>query len=471
MVLSKKTRIESDSMGKVDVPIDAYWGAQTQRSIKYFSIGSEKPPRAFVRALGIVKLCAAQTNASLKRLPVDVVDAIILSSHEVICGALDDHFPLSIWQTGSGTQSNMNANEVISNRAIEILGGELGSNTPVHPNDHVNLGQSSNDTIPTAMHIAVVEQLHMRLIPAIESLRAEVAAKSLEWMGIIKIGRTHLQDATPLSLGQEFSAYEYQLALGLERIEACLPRLLSLAQGGTAVGTGLNTAPNFSIIFAEKVSIFTKLGFVSSPNKFESLASHDAMVECHGVLNTLAVSLNKIANDIRLLASGPRCGIGELSLPENEPGSSIMPGKVNPTQCEALSMVCAQVMGNQTTVTIAGAQGHLQLNTFKPVIMYNLLQSIQLLADSVNSFNKYCVVGIKPNLKKIDYLLNQSLMLVTALTPIIGYDKAAEIVKKAHNEGSTLRQAAISSGYFSASEFDAAVLPSSMIDPQSGKSA
>jgi fumarate hydratase class II len=468
MLLSKTTRVEKDSLGRVDVPADVYWGAQTQRAIKYFSIGSEKPPRSFIRALGIVKYCATQTNASLNRLPMDIVDAMLESSMEVINGKLDEHFPLSIWQTGSGTQSNMNANEVISNRAIKILGGKLGSNIPVHPNDHCNLGQSSNDTIPTAMHIAVVEQLHKILIPAIESLRVVVADKSVEWMSIIKTGRTHLQDATPLSLGQEFSAYEQQLALGLQRIDACLPRLLSLAQGGTAVGTGLNTAPEFSSLFAENVSRYTNLDFVSSSNKFESLASHDAMVECHGVLNTLAVSLNKISNDIRLLGSGPRCGIGELILPENEPGSSIMPGKVNPTQCEALCMVCAQVMGNQTTVTISGAQGHLQLNTFKPVIMYNLLQSIQLLADSVNSFNKYCVMGIKPNLEKIDELLKHSLMLVTALTPIIGYDKAAEIAKKAHSEGITLRQAALESGYLSSSEFDDVVIPGSMIHPQRG---
>jgi fumarate hydratase class II len=464
--MTSPTRIESDSFGDIEVPADRYWGAQTQRSLQFFAIGEETLPLPMIRALGVVKYCAVQANMTLGRLDRTLGEAIAAAALEVLEGRLNEHFPLVVWQTGSGTQSNMNANEVIANRAIEMLGGTLGSKAPVHPNDHCNLGQSSNDSFPTAMHIAVVETLHSQLLPALEALRATFAGKVAQWQSIIKIGRTHLQDATPLTLGQEFSGFEQQLALSAARLQGCLPRLYPLAQGGTAVGTGLNTAPGFAELFAAGVTELTGLPFSSSDNKFEALASHDAMVELSGALNTVAVSLNKIANDIRLLASGPRCGLGELRLPANEPGSSIMPGKVNPTQCEALTMVCAQVMGNHTTVTVAGAQGQLQLNVFKPVIVHNVLQSLRLLADAVNSFNRHCAAGIEPDRERIAALLERSLMLVTALTPLIGYEKSAAIAEAAHQRGISLREAALDSGYISAGDFDAHVRADAMLGPQ-----
>jgi fumarate hydratase, class II len=464
--METNSRFESDSFGEIEIEQGALWGAQTQRSLHFFAIGDETMPRAMIRALGIVKHCAAQVNAKQGRLDDSLATTICTAADEVISGRLDDHFPLSVWQTGSGTQSNMNANEVIANRAIVLLGGVLGSKTPVHPNDHCNLGQSSNDTFPTAMHIAAVEQIHHHLLPNLQALCQTMATKSREWHALIKTGRTHLQDATPLSLGQEFSAYEQQLLLAKQRIGDCMPRLLPLAQGGTAVGTGINTTPQFAEQFAAAVASFTGLPFVTAVNKFEALATHDALVECHGVLNTLAVGLNKIANDIRLLSSGPRTGFGELLLPENEPGSSIMPGKVNPTQCEALSMVCAQVMGNQVAVSVAGAQGHLQLNVYKPVIIYNVLQSIRLLGDAMGSFNAHCAVGIQPNRERIAELLDRSLMLVTALTPLIGYDKAATIAKTAHQQGLSLRNAALASGEVTAEQYDRLVRPEQMIRPR-----
>lgn len=460
------TRTETDSFGSIEVPADRYWGAQTQRSLGNFKIGDERLPRPLIRALGIVKRCAALTNIAQNNLDERIGTFIVGAAQEVIEGKLDGHFPLVIWQTGSGTQSNMNANEVISNLAIERMGGLIGSKTPVHPNDHVNRSQSTNDAFPTAMHIATVEQLHLLLIPALDHLYSILVDKSQAWKDIIKIGRTHLQDATPLTLGQEFSGYAAQVSLGVERINDSLKRLYPLAQGGTAVGTGLNSKPGFGEKFAEEVATFTRLPFKSAPNKFEALAAHDAMVEISGVLNTIAVSLNKIANDIRLLASGPRSGFGEISLPENEPGSSIMPGKVNPTQCEAISMVCAQVMGNHTTVTFAGAQGHLELNVFKPVIAYNVLQSIRLLGDAVVSLTDHCIVGIEPNLDRIAELMEKSLMLVTALTPHIGYDKAASIAKLALTNGSTLREEAVGGGFVTAEEFDKMVRPEEMIFPK-----
>ncbi len=463
---TSKTRTETDSFGPIEVPADKYWGAQTQRSLGNFKIGDERLPRPMIRALGIVKRCAALTNMAQKTLDEKTGDAIVEAAQDVIDGKLDDNFPLVIWQTGSGTQSNMNINEVISNLATERLGGVMGSKTPVHPNDHVNRSQSTNDAFPTAMHIATVEQLQHALIPALENLYAALAKKSQAWKEIIKIGRTHLQDATPLTLGQEFSGYAAQVRLGIERINDSLKRLYPLAQGGTAVGTGLNSKPGFGEKFTKEVANFTRLPFTSAPNKFEALATHDAMVEISGVLNTLAVSLNKIANDIRLLASGPRSGFGELSLPENEPGSTIMPGKVNPTQCEAMSMVCAQVIGNHITVTFAGAQGHLELNVFKPVIAYNVLQSIRLLGDAVMSLTDNCIVGIEPNRERIAELLEKSLMLVTALTPHIGYDKAASIAKLALKNGTTLREEAIASGFVSPEEFDIFVRPEEMIFPK-----
>jgi len=464
--MNNQTRTETDSFGPIQVPADKYWGAQTQRSLGNFKIGEERMPRPLIRALGIVKRCAALTNVAQKTLDERIGAAITDAAQDVIEGKLDDNFPLVIWQTGSGTQSNMNANEVISNLAIERLGGTMGSKTPVHPNDHVNRSQSTNDAFPTAMHIATVEQLHHALLPALEHLHKALADKSDAWQDIIKIGRTHLQDATPLTLGQEFSGYAAQVKLGIDRINDSLKRLYPLAQGGTAVGTGLNSKPGFGKKFAEEVAKFTGLPFTSADNKFEALATHDAMVEISGVLNTIAVSLNKIANDIRLLASGPRSGFGELSLPENEPGSSIMPGKVNPTQCEAMSMVCAQVMGNHITVTFAGAQGHLELNVFKPVIAYNVLQSIRLLADAVMSLTDNCIVGIEPNRERIAELMEKSLMLVTALTPHIGYDKAASIAKLALKNGTTLREEAIASGWVTAEEFDKFVRPDEMIAPK-----
>ena len=458
-------RQESDSFGSLDVPIGKYWGAQTARSLMNFPIGREHLPPSLIHALGVVKLAAATVNMSEGRLPSELGKAICQAAEEVARGKLDDHFPLVIWQTGSGTQSNMNANEVIANRAIELLGGEIGSKDPVHPNDHVNMGQSSNDTFPTAMHIAAAMEINRRLLPALTHLHDALEAKVAAFSDIVKIGRTHTQDATPLTLGQEFSGYVAQLEFSRERIEQSLVGLYRLAQGGTAVGTGINSTADFAAEFASNVSEFTSLPFVTAPNKFEALASHDAAVFAHGALNTLACSLMKIANDIRLLASGPRSGLGELSLPANEPGSSIMPGKVNPTQCEAVTMVCAQVMGNQTTVTMGGATGHFELNVFKPVIANSLLQSIQLLADSMVSFTDRCVVGIEANTQRIEELMERSLMLVTALAPSIGYDKATKIAKEAHANGTTLKEEALRLGYVSEEEFDRVVRPEDMVRP------
>jgi fumarate hydratase class II len=458
-------RIESDSMGKVEVPADHYWGAQTQRSLHNFKIGGERMPPALVRALGVQKRASAQANIALGVLDAKLGEAIVKAATEVIDGKMADEFPLVVWQTGSGTQTNMNANEVISNRAIELLGGEKGSKKPVHPNDHVNMGQSSNDSFPTAMHIAAVEEIEHKLIPALIGLEAALSAKSNEFSAIVKIGRTHLQDATPLTLGQEFSGYAKQVEYGIARVRSALPRLLQLAQGGTAVGTGLNAKIGFAEKFAEEAAKITGLPFVTAENKFEALAAHDALVEASGALNTLAASFMKIANDIRLLGSGPRCGIGEIHLPENEPGSSIMPGKVNPTQSEAMTMVAAQVMGNHVTVTIAGATGHFELNVFKPVIIFNVLQSIRLLADAANSFTENCVVGIEARTDRIEKLLYDSLMLVTALNPHIGYDNAAKVAKKAHAEGTTLKEAAIELGLLTEEQFAAWVKPEDMIGP------
>ncbi len=459
----QETRTETDSFGAIQVPAEKYWGAQTQRSLLNFKIGDEQLPRPLIRALGIVKHCAALANITLKAIDSEVGYAIAEAALEVVDGNLDHHFPLVVWQTGSGTQSNMNANEVISNLAIERLGGTLGSKIPVHPNDHCNCSQSSNDTFPTAMHIATVEQLHNLLIPALKHLHETLSEKSESWQEIVKIGRTHLQDATPLTLGQEFSGYATQIKFGMDRINDSLKRLYPLAQGGTAVGTGLNAKNGFAETFAVNVAKVTDLPFSSAPNKFETLAAHDAMVEISGVLNTLAVSLNKIANDIRFLGSGPRAGLGELSLPENEPGSSIMPGKVNPTQCEAMTMVCAQIMGNHTTITVAGAQGHFELNVFKPVIVYNVLQSIRLLADAVNSLTDNCIVGIKPNIERISELRDRSLMLVTALVPHIGYDNAATIAKLALENDTTLREEAINGGFITGEMFDRIMRPEKMV--------
>jgi fumarate hydratase class II len=458
-------RIESDSMGKVEVPADRYWGAQTQRSLHNFKIGGERMPPALVRALGIQKKAAALANLALGKLDKGLVDAIAKAADEVIDGSLIEHFPLVVWQTGSGTQTNMNANEVISNRAIELLGGVMGSKKPVHPNDHVNYGQSSNDSFPTAMHIAAGVEAKTRLIPALAHLHRALAAKSEEFKDIVKIGRTHLQDATPITLGQEFSAYAKQIENGIKRVEAALPRIYELAQGGTAVGTGLNAAKGFAERFAEEVAAITGLPFVTAENKFEALAAHDALVELSGALNTLAASAMKIANDVRLLGSGPRCGFGEIHLPENEPGSSIMPGKVNPTQAEAMTMVASQIIGNHVTVTIAGSNGHFELNVFKPVIIFNVLQSIRLLADAAESFTDNCVVGIEARTDRIEKLLHESLMLVTALNPHIGYDKAAKVAKKAHAEGTTLKQAALALGFLTEQEFDLWVRPESMLGP------
>ncbi|MDF3023165.1 MAG: Fumarate hydratase class [Alphaproteobacteria bacterium] len=459
-------RIETDSMGEVEVSARKYWGAQTQRSLQNFKIGVERMPLPLVRALGVQKKAAALANIELKILDPKIGAAIIDAAEEVMDGTLNEHFPLVVWQTGSGTQTNMNINEVVSNRAIEIMGGEMGSKKPVHPNDHVNMGQSSNDTFPTVMHIAAVEQISHELLPAMEKLTKALAKKSKEFSKIIKIGRTHLQDATPVTLGQEFSGYAVQVKYGIERVQACLPRLSQLAQGGTAVGTGLNCKRGFAALFAKKVSEITGLEFTTAENKFEAMAAHDAIVETSGALNTVACSLMKIANDIRLLGSGPRCGIGEIHLPENEPGSSIMPGKVNPTQSEAMTMVCAQIMGNHTTISIAGSNGHFELNVFKPVMIYNLLQSIRLLADACNSFTDNCVIGIEPNLDRIKRLLDESLMLVTALNPVIGYDNAAKIAKKALREDKTLKQAAIALKLLTSEAFDEAVRPENMIGPK-----
>jgi fumarate hydratase class II len=460
-----KTRTESDTFGPIEVDASVYWGAQAQRSLGNFKIGWEKQPQPVVRALGIVKRAAAEANMELGRLDPKIGQAIVAAAQEVIDGKLDAHFPLSVWQTGSGTQSNMNANEVISNRAIEMLGGEMGSKAPVHPNDHVNMSQSSNDTYPTAMHIAAAEQVHHDVIPALEHLLGALRVKQAAFDPIIKIGRTHTQDATPLTLGQEFSGYAQQVENGLKRIRLAQPGLLELAQGGTAVGTGLNAPVGFAELVAAKIAAITGLPFVSAPNKFEALAAHDAMVFSHGALNTVAGALFKIANDIRFLGSGPRSGLGELSLPENEPGSSIMPGKVNPTQCEALTMVCTQVFGNHATLTFAGASGHFELNVFNPVMAYNFLQSCRLLADAAVSFTDNCVVGIEAREDNIKAALERSLMLVTALAPKIGYDAAAKIAKTAHKNGTTLREEAVGGGYVTNEEFDEVVRPEKMISP------
>ena len=461
----KKTRTETDTFGPIEVDADKYWGAQAQRSLGNFKIGWERQPLAIVRALGIVKRAAAETNMALGRLDKKVGEAIVRASQEVMEGKLDDHFPLVVWQTGSGTQSNMNANEVISNRAIEMLSGEKGSKKPVHPNDHVNMSQSSNDTYPTAMHIACAEEIVHRLLPALQKLRNALNDKAQAWAGIVKIGRTHTQDATPLTLGQEFGGYTQQVENGIKRIEQTLPSLMELAQGGTAVGTGLNAPKGFAEMIAERIASITQLPFKSAPNKFEALAAHDAMVMSHGAISTLAAGLFKIANDIRLLGSGPRSGLGELSLPENEPGSSIMPGKVNPTQCEALTQVCVQIFGNNTAITFAGSQGHFELNVYNPVMGYNFLQSVRLMADAAVSFTDNCVVGIEPRADNIKAGLERSLMLVTALAPKIGYDAAAKIAKMAHKNGTTLRQEAVGGGYVTDKEFDEIVDPRKMLGP------
>ncbi len=461
-----RTRIETDSLGEVDVPADKYWGAQTQRSLENFKIGGERMPAPLIHALGIVKKAAAQANKDLGVLDPKLSDAIQFAADEVIDGSLADHFPLVVWQTGSGTQSNMNTNEVIANRAIDLLGGEIGSKSPVHPNDHVNMGQSSNDTFPTAMHIACGEQIHHELIPSLEHFHQNLKDKSQVFDKIVKIGRTHMMDATPLTLGQEFSGYAKQIEYGIERIKATLPRIMQLAQGGTAVGTGINSIKGFDSAFANKVSVITDLPFVTAENKFEALAAHDALVELSGALNTIAASIMKIANDIRLLGSGPRCGIGEIALPANEPGSSIMPGKVNPTQCEAITQVCAQVMGNHVAVTVAGSNGHFELNVFKPVMIYNVLQSIRLISDSTRSFTDNCVIGIEANTDRIQKLMNESLMLVTALNPHIGYDNAAKIAKKAHAEGTTLKQAGFELELITEQQFAEWIKPEDMIKPK-----
>lgn len=459
-------RTETDSMGQVQVPANKYWGAQTQRSLENFKIGGDQFPPELIRALGILKKAAALTNKELGVLPADKVDLIVRACDEVIEGKLHDHFPLVVWQTGSGTQTNMNVNEVISNRAIELVRGVIGSKKPIHPNDDVNKSQSSNDAFPTAMHIATVEQIHQRLIPMVKLLRDALQRKSKEFKDIIKIGRTHLMDATPLTLGQEFSGYVAQLNGGLERIEGALPRLYELALGGTAVGTGLNTHPDFAVKSAGRIAQLTGQPFISALNKFEALAAHDALVEFSGVLNTLAASLMKIANDIRWLGSGPRSGIGELRLPENEPGSSIMPGKVNPTQCEAMTMVCVQVFGSHTTVTIAGASGNFELNVYKPVIIFNVLHSIRLLSDACESFTQHCVAGIEPDRANIERHVRNSLMLVTALNPHIGYDNAATVAKKAYQENISLKEAAVNSGLLTAEQFDKIVRPQDMTKPK-----
>jgi fumarate hydratase class II len=459
------TRTETDTFGPIEVAADRYWGAQTQRSIQNFKIGWERQPIPVIRALGVVKRAAAEANMALGRLDPAIGDAIVAAAQEVIDGKLDDHFPLVVWQTGSGTQSNMNANEVISNRAIEMLGGEMGSKTPVHPNDHVNMSQSSNDTYPTAMHVAAADEVARRLMPALEHLHAALKVKTEAFAHIIKIGRTHTQDATPLTLGQEFGGYSHQVGMSVRRIKDTLYGLYELAQGGTAVGTGLNAPVGFAEKVAERIAALTKLPFVTAPNKFEALAAHDAMVFSHGAINAAAAALFKIANDIRFLGSGPRSGLGELALPENEPGSSIMPGKVNPTQAEALTMVCAHVMGNQTAMSIAGSQGHFELNVFNPVMAYNFLQSCRLLADAAISFADNMVAGIEAREDNIKANLERSLMLVTALAPKIGYDNAAKIAKLAHKNGTTLRDEAVGGGYVTNEEFDAFVRPEQMIGP------
>lgn len=459
-------RIETDTMGEIKVPSDKYYGAQTARSLMNFKIGGERFPRELIRALGVLKKAAVLTNNELGMISDEKADLISRAADEVIEGVLDEHFPLVVWQTGSGTQTNMNSNEVIANRAIELAGGVLGSKKPIHPNDDVNKAQSSNDTFPTAMHIAAVEEIHRRLIPMVTKLRDSLKAKSKEFNEIIKIGRTHLMDAVPLTLGQEFSGYVQQLTNGLDRINGCLPRLSELALGGTAVGTGLNTHPQFAEKAAKKISEITNLHFTSAPNKFEALAAHDAIVEASGVMKTLAASLMKIANDVRWLGSGPRCGIGEINLPANEPGSSIMPGKVNPTQSEAMTMVCAQVMGNDTAINFGGASGNFELNVFKPVMIYNLLQSIRLISDACESFTDNCVVGIEANVTNTQKHLKNSLMLVTALNPHVGYDNAAKIAKKAHAENKTLEETAVELGLLTKEQFNEFVRPENMVSPK-----
>jgi fumarate hydratase class II len=459
-------RIESDSMGEIEVPVNKYWGAQTERSLHHFNIGKDLMPIELVHAFGILKKAAALTNLELGKLPQEKADLIVKAADEVLQGKLDAHFPLHVWQTGSGTQSNMNANEVISNRAIELAGGVMGSKSPVHPNDHVNMSQSSNDTFPTAMHIAAALAFQQKLIPAVRNLRDAFAVKMAAFKDIIKIGRTHLQDAVPMTLGQEFSGYVAQLDACLHRLEAVLPELYELAAGGTAVGTGLNTHPHFATKVALHIAKLTSFPFVTAPNKFAALAAHEPLVFAHSAMKTLACALMKIANDIRWLASGPRCGIGELVIPENEPGSSIMPGKVNPTQCEAMTMVCAQVLGNDTAVGVAGSQGNFELNVFKPIIIFNVLHSLNLLADTCHSFQEFCAEGIEANHPVIEYYLNHSLMLVTALNQHIGYDKAAKIAKTAHHDNSSLQEAAIKLGYLTAEQFAQYVKPKEMVYPQ-----
>lgn len=460
------TRTETDSFGPLEVPADKYWGAQTQRSIMNFPIGWERQPVAIIRALGVIKKAAATVNEGFGDLDAELAPAIKQAAQEVIDGKFDDNFPLVVWQTGSGTQSNMNANEVISNRAIEIMGGQMASKSPVHPNDHCNMGQSSNDTFPTAMHVAIGMVARDTLLPGLRKLHKALAAKSEEFKDIIKIYRTHTQDATPLTLGQEFGGYAHQMAKGIARIEACLPDIYELAQGGTAVGTGLNTRKGFAEKVAAEIAEITGLPFVTAPNKFEALAAHDAMVMFSGALKTVAASMFKIANDMRLLGSGPRSGLGELILPENEPGSSIMPGKVNPTQAEALTMVCAHVMGNDAAVGFAGSQGHFELNVYNPMMSYNVLQSMQLLGDAAGSFTDNMVVGTEANVERIDKLMKESLMLVTALAPTIGYDNATKVAKTAHKNGTTLKEEAIALGFVDAEEFDRVVRPEEMIGPK-----
>jgi fumarate hydratase class II len=459
------TRRETDTLGAVEVPSDRYWGAQTQRSLENFPIGTERFPREFIRALGIIKKASAEVNQALGLLPSDLHTAIASAADEVIDGALDDHFPLSVWQTGSGTQTNMNANEVIGNRASERLGGALGSKRPVHPNDHVNLSQSSNDAIPTAMHIAAVERIEGHLLPRVRALRDTLESKAIEFDAVVKTGRTHLMDAVPLTLGQEISGWVGQIDKGIESTQQSLPGLRELALGGSAVGTGLNTHPEFATRVAAAIAALTGKPFVTAPNKFAAMAGHEAMATASSALRTLAIALMKVANDVRLLASGPRTGIGELDLPANEPGSSIMPGKVNPTQCEALTMVCVRVMGNDAAIGIAASQGHLQLNTYKPLLAYTLLESIRLLGDACESFDLRCARGIEPNRARIAELLDRSLMLVTALSPVVGYDTAARIAKVAHEKGQTLRETAVELGVMSAEAFDEAVQPGKMTGP------
>ena len=465
MTTDKKTRTETDTMGAVEVPADRYWGAQTERSLEHFKIGGETFPREVIRAFGVLKKAAAIVNRDRGALPEEKATAIIRAADEVIAGILDEHFPLVVWQTGSGTQTNMNVNEVISNRAIQMLGGEMGSKKPVHPNDDVNRSQSSNDTFPTAMNIAAVEMLTHRLIPAVRKLRDTLDRKAREYADVVKIGRTHLQDAVPMTLGQEMSGWVAQLDWCMRHVQESLPHLYELALGGTAVGTGLNAPADFGPKVAAEIAQLTGLPFVTAPNKFEALAAHDALVNAHGAIRTLAAALMKIANDVRWLASGPRSGLAEIRIPENEPGSSIMPGKVNPTQAEALTMVCAQVFGNDVAITVGGASGNFELNVYKPLIVSNFLRSVRLLADACESFEEHCARGIEPDLKRIREHLNRSLMLVTALAPKIGYDKAAQIAKKAHQDHTTLKEAAVALGYLTEAEFDRDVRPEKMVGP------